>query len=156
MVQRKAQGSPWLSHKTMGFPFRKKKKKKTLSFSNLLPKLYHPNTNKGHVTAAKRSPLPFTCRPGHRLSNSQAAPKKCAKCKQASKPKSPSLPCSSQRLPRLEPLAAWHNPTSNSCFHVAFRSFSALARAAPPAGTPGRGGQGRVSLPLASAPPGPG
>lgn len=53
----------------MGFPFRKKKK--TLSFSNLLPKLYHPNTNKGHVTAAKRSLLPFTCGPGHQLSNRQ-------------------------------------------------------------------------------------
>lgn len=98
----------------------KQKKKKPLSFSNLLPKLCHPNTNKSHVTAAQLSRLPFTRGPGHPLSNRRAAPKRFTKCKGVSDPKSPSLPCSSRRLPRLEPLLAWHNPTSSSCFHAAF------------------------------------
>lgn len=55
----KEKASPWLTHKTMGFPFRKKKKK-TLSFPNMLPNLHHRNTNKVHVTAAKGRLQQFT------------------------------------------------------------------------------------------------
>lgn len=52
----------------------------------------------------------------------------------SSNPKFPSLPCSSQRSLRLEPLPAWHNPSSHCCFHAPFETPEQLPRHGPLAG----------------------
>lgn len=82
-----------LSYKTMGISLSEEGGKKPLSFSNLLPKLCHPNTNKGHVIAAERHQLPGTRGPGGPLPPSTAAPREPCHTPTSERAQTPSLLC---------------------------------------------------------------
>lgn len=100
-----------------GFPFqREKKKTKQKELQLFQPvSLSLPKQHKqGPCDCCKAAGTAMGVQP--RLQSSQ----RICQMQTSSDPKFPSLPCSSRRSLRLEPLPAWHNPGSNCFFHAPF------------------------------------
>lgn len=113
-----------------------KKKKKTLSFSNLLPKLSHPKTNKGHVTAAKCSRLPFTCGPGHQLSNKPGSSKKICQMQTSERHQIPSPPLLFPEVTQAGATRCLAQSNLKQLFSCSVSKLSSSGRSCSPGGDP--------------------
>lgn len=107
-----------------GFPFQKKKQKEPQLFQPASLSLPHQH-KRSPCVCCKAAGTAMDVKPC--LHSSQ----RICQMQTSSDPKFPSLPCSSWRSLRLEPLPAWHNPGSNCCFHAPFEGLEQVPQHRP-------------------------